>query len=65
MIFNTLFSIIFFFFKKKTYWCGGEKIQKMSSEETSRDPKFFESDPHGLSVGISMNNLRKVGKMTN
>ncbi|XP_052680751.1 phospholipid-transporting ATPase ABCA3-like [Crassostrea angulata] len=52
----------FYFPFTKTYWCGGEKIQKMSSEETSRDPKFFESDPHGLNVGISMNNLRKVFK---
>ncbi|XP_062570055.1 phospholipid-transporting ATPase ABCA3-like [Saccostrea cucullata] len=43
----------------KNYWCGTIQRSSTSSDTGKLDPKYFERDPNGLSVGISVNHLRK------
>ncbi|XP_048742335.2 phospholipid-transporting ATPase ABCA3-like isoform X2 [Ostrea edulis] len=52
----------FYFPFTKTYWCGGKQISKATDQEVKHNPKYFEDEPSGLDIGISMSHLRKVFK---
>lgn len=45
---------------QKNYWCGTKQGSSLSSDTGNLDPKYFERDPNALSVGISINHLRKA-----
>ncbi|XP_062579274.1 phospholipid-transporting ATPase ABCA3-like [Saccostrea cucullata] len=50
----------FYFPFTKTYWIGGKQIPKTSQEDVDQDPKYFEKEPSGRKIGISMRHLEKV-----
>jgi hypothetical protein len=50
--------------QQKTYWCGGKQERKTRNHDVDHDPKYFEDEPSGLEVGISMSHLRKVSPYT-
>ncbi|XP_061179443.1 phospholipid-transporting ATPase ABCA3-like [Saccostrea echinata] len=50
----------FYFPFTKTYWFGGKQIRTTSHQDVEHSPKYFEKEPSGLEIGISMRHLRKV-----
>ena len=53
--------MVYFIFQP-SYWCGSKRKYELDHHgEVATDNQYFERDPAGAQIGISIKHLKKVG----